>query len=410
MASSHTHNIGSPYNIQSVQQPTDEFQTLRNIIISSAHAVHDTYAGFIAPFLPFLIERLSLMKVEAGVFLLFYQGASILQPIIGHLGDRTNLRKFALVMPAITGITLSLLGTAPTYFIAIMYSLLAGISSASLHAILPALVGSLSGRNVGKGMSFWMVGGEIGVMIGPLLVTIVVSTFSLEATRWLMIPGILMSVVLSFLLKNLPYQNTNNNQTKAPLKTMTVIMLPLAGMIVMRSVLRTASEIYMPIFLLEKGASLWLAGISLTILQGFGVLGTIAGGFLKDKFGFKSVMLLSTIIASIGMIAFVLSNGALQIFNLAVMGIFSMMVLPVGLAYVQEQFPENRSLANGFYLAILFAINAVGGVLTGFLYDQFGGFTTFLWSGFIGFLGIPFILLLPRDSDTVTLEKRKSGS
>lgn len=350
------------------------------------------------------------MKVEAGVFLLFYQGASILQPIIGHLGDRTNLRKFALVMPAITGITLSLLGTAPTYFIAIMYSLLAGISSASLHAILPALVGSLSGRNVGKGMSFWMVGGEIGVMIGPLLVTIVVSTFSLEATRWLMIPGILMSVVLSFLLKNLPYQNTNNNQTKAPLKTMTVIMLPLAGMIVMRSVLRTASEIYMPIFLLEKGASLWLAGISLTILQGFGVLGTIAGGFLKDKFGFKSVMLLSTIIASIGMIAFVLSNGALQIFNLAVMGIFSMMVLPVGLAYVQEQFPENRSLANGFYLAILFAINAVGGVLTGFLYDQFGGFNTFLWSGFIGFLGIPFILLLPRDSDTVTLEKRKSGS
>lgn len=395
MAGSHAHNIDI-INTNTAAKPPDEFQTLKTIIISSAHAIHDTYAGFIAPFLPFMIERLSLMKVEAGVFLLFYQGASILQPFIGHLGDRINLRKIALVMPAITGITLSLLGTAPTFFIAIMYSLVAGISSASMHAILPALVGSISGKQIGKGMSFWMVGGEIGVMIGPLLITLVVTTISLEATRWLMIPGILMSIILSLLLKNLPdHNNGNNHQVKAPIKEMTAIMLPLAGMIVMRALLRTASEIYLPVFLLEKGAGIWLAGISLTILQGFGVIGTIAGGFLKDKFGFRTVMVLSIIIASLSMIGFVYTNRAMQIVNLAVMGTFSMMVLPVGMAYIQEHFPNNRSLANGYYLATLFAINAVGGVATGFLYDQFGGFNTFLWSGIAGFLGVPFIFMLP---------------
>jgi FSR family fosmidomycin resistance protein-like MFS transporter len=75
-----------------------------------------------------------------------------------------------------------------------------------------------------------------------------------------------------------------------------------------------------------------------------------------------------------------------------------MVVLPVGLAFVQESFPNNRSLANGFYLAIVFALNAVAGVTTGFMYDKIGGNSTFLVSGLISFLGIPFIFLLPKES------------
>jgi FSR family fosmidomycin resistance protein-like MFS transporter len=77
-----------------------------------------------------------------------------------------------------------------------------------------------------------------------------------------------------------------------------------------------------------------------------------------------------------------------------------MMVLPVGMSFIQEQFPENRSLANGYYLAMLFGINAVGGVVTGFLYDQIGGYQTYLWSAPIGLLGIPFVFLLPREKAT----------
>ena len=206
----------------------DKFQTLKTLTVSSAHVVHDTYAGFIAPLLPYLIERMSLLKVEAGMFLFLYQGASVLQPVIGHLGDKTNLRKYALVMPAITGICLSLLGVAPKYYIGLMLCLIAGLSSASMHSILPALVARLSGKHVGKGMSFWMVGGEIGIMLGPLLVASVISIFSIKATPWLMIPGIVVSVALSILLRNMPHHNINpNQQAKIPKKELLAIMLPL---------------------------------------------------------------------------------------------------------------------------------------------------------------------------------------
>ncbi len=178
-----------------VKKPIEEnFQSLKAVIVSSAHVVNDTYAGFIAPLLPFLIERMSLLKVEAGVFMLLYNGVSVLQPVIGHMGDRTNLRKYAILMPAITGIVLSLLGIVPTFYLGLLLCLIGGFSSASMHAILPSLVAKLSGNHVGKGMSIWLVGGEIGFMMGPLLIASVISLFGIKATPWLMVPGIAVSI------------------------------------------------------------------------------------------------------------------------------------------------------------------------------------------------------------------------
>ncbi len=398
MASSHSAHISVVAETRPAAGESPHFQGLKTAIVSSAHAIHDTYSGFIAPLIPYLIERLSLLKVEASIFLFLYQGISILQPVIGHWADRINLRKIALFAPAVTGIFLSLLGTAPTYQIAMLYCLIAGVSSAALHAILPALVGTLSGKQLGKGMSFWMVGGELGVMFGPIIITAVIATTSIKYTPWLMIGGILVSVLLNFLLKGIPHHNSAKNGGQAiPAKELLAIMLPLGLIIIMRSLLRSSSEIYLPTFLKENGAGVWLSGASLSILQGFGVLGVILGGYANDRYGFRVVMLLSILFAGLSMLVFVSTSGLVQILSLTVMGAASLMVLPVGMAVVQKEFPENRSLANGIYLALLFAINAIASVVTGFMYDQIGGHQTFLITGLVSFLGIPFIFLLPAE-------------
>jgi FSR family fosmidomycin resistance protein-like MFS transporter len=213
-----------------------------------------------------------------------------------------------------------------------------------------------------------------------------------------MIPGILVSVFLSLLLKNMPHHNLNTKiSDKVPVKELSAIILPLAGFIAMRSILRTTTEIFLPVFLLEQGVNPLLAGSSVSMLLGFGVLGTLAGGSFKDRFGFRTVMIGSVTFSSLGMFVFTISRGIFQIVGLAIVGTASMMMLPIGLAYVQENFPNNRSLANGLYLAAMFGINAVAGVITGFLYDTFGGHNTFLWSGFINLFGIPFMFFLPNE-------------
>ncbi len=195
----------------------------------------------------------------------------------------------------------------------------------------------------------------------------------------------------------MPHHNSDTGHvSKIPTKELAAIMLPMAGIILMRSLLRTASEMYLPIYLIEAGVNQFLAGSSVSLILGFGVLGTILGGFLKDRYGFKKVMVLSVLVASISMVSFSRTSGIIQVASLALVGTTSMMILPVGFAYVQENFPNNRALANGFYLAIIFALNAVAGVITGFLYDKIGGNSTFLVSGLVSFLGLPFIFLLPK--------------
>jgi FSR family fosmidomycin resistance protein-like MFS transporter len=265
-----------------------------------------------------------------------------------------------------------------------------------MHSILPVLVSSYSGKEIGKGMSYWMVGGDIGIMVAPLIVTAVITTSSTSALPWLMIGGIVISLLLNFLLKDEPYVKSNNGEHKSiPIKDLLAIMLPLAGIISMRSILRSSTTIYLSVYLIEKGANVWLAGSALSIVQAFGAVGIILGGIAKDRYGFKPAMMFSVICSSVGMLLFIFSSGALQIVALALLGGSLMMILPVAMATVQENFKENRSLANGIYLALLFAINALAGVLTGFLYDQLGGFTTFLIGGLLSFLGIPFVFMLP---------------
>jgi Arabinose efflux permease len=343
------------------------------------------------------------------LFLFLYQGVSILQPVIGHWADRVNLRKVALIGPAVTGIFLSLLGTAPSYPVALLYCLLAGFSSASMHAVLPALVGTYSGKSVGKGMSFWMVGGELGVMVGPMIMTAMIATRTLHLSAWFMAGGIAISLILNYLMRDEPYVIVNNKASHSiPAKKLRIVMLPLGCIVLLRALMRTAAEIYLPVFLLENGAGVWFAGISISILQGFGVLGVVLGGFANDRFGYKPVLSGSLVFSGLGMLAFVFTAGAARIASLAVLGTTSMMMLPIGMAIAQENFPENRSLANGIYLAMVFAINALVGVLTGFLYDQIGGQWTYTIGGLVVLLALPFVFLLPKREKKYTITQEES--
>jgi len=381
----------------SAEKEVGEFPLLKTILISCAHLTNDTYSGFVSPLIPFLIVNMSLMKVEASLFLFFFQGLSILQPVIGHLADRYDLRKVALFAPAVTGIFLSLLGNASTFPIALLYCILAGVSSATVHAILPALLGSYTGKHVGKGISFWMSAGDIGFIIGPLINTAVVATYSTKAAPWLMIGGIVVSILLNIFFRNEPQPVETNGQHKTiPTGQLIRFMLPMGGLILMNSLLRSSISNYLPVYLTEAGAGVWFSGASVSIMQIFGLVGIALGGMGKDRFGYKSVMMASIELSSGGMLLFVFSDGLLRVAALAILGIALLLLMPVAMATVQEFFPQNRSLANGIYLALLFGITAVTGILSGYLYDRLGGQTSFLIGGLVSFLALPFVLMMPK--------------
>ncbi len=394
-----------------IQQETNSaFQTGRVLAVTSGHLTHDLFPAFLSPLLPLLIEKLSMTRAAAGALMLFIQGPSLIQPLVGRLADRVNLKYVVILAPAVTATAMSLVGIAPTYAWLTLFLTIVGISSAIFHSVGPALAGSFSGNRLGKGMSIWMVGGEIGRMLGPLLIVAVVSTLTLEGSAWAMIAGWLASFVLYILLRDipvaLPAAADGVQDWRAALREMNSIMLPLILLVVVRSLMMNAMQIFLPTYMTEAGAGLWMAGAAATIYSGASVLGTLLGGSLSDRLGRRQVLMISLITTPLLVLAFLRSEPiVLRMLLLFGAGLMTGPATPVVLAVVQEKFPEKRSFASGIYMAASFVIRSLASVLLGALGDWFGLGTAFTISAIVMVFGIPLVRMLPKK-----LEMEENGT
>jgi len=374
------------------------FQAGRVFTISFGHALHDTYTAFLSPLLPTFIANLALSKTEAGLLSLFMQAPSLLQPFIGHLGDRVNLRYLVFAAPALTAVMMSLLGVAPNYATLVLLLVVTGFSSAGLHAVGPVIAGRLSGRRLGQGMSFWMVGGELGRTVGPMVIVAAVRLLTLQGTPWLMLGGLLGSAILYIRLRDVPGRPSTVDAQPAwgqALRSMGPLLLPLTGIIIVRAFMVMALTTYLPVFLSEEGANLWFVGASLTVLQSAGVAGAMLAGPLSDRISRRTLLAVSLLVAPLLMLAFLQARGWVQIPLLLLLGFAAISVNPVFMALVQESFPQNRALANGIYMALNFVLSSAVVVILGTLGDRFGLRPAFTASAFISLLGLPLIFLLP---------------
>jgi FSR family fosmidomycin resistance protein-like MFS transporter len=381
----------------------ERFQADHVLTVSAGHAVHDTYTAFLPSLLPVFIENLFLSNAEAGLLTVFMQGPSLLQPFIGHLADRVSLRTLIILAPGVTAVVMSLLGIAPTYGAVAILLVVVGLSSASLHAVGPVVAGNLSGKSLGRGMGFWMVGGELGRTLGPIVIVSAIQLLTLRGTPWLMIAGLLTSAFLYLQLGDVPDRPHHVGQAspwRQALRAMGPLLIPLTGIVAVRSFMVSALTTYLPTFLRQEGADLWLAGASLSVLEAAGVVGALLGGSISDRLGRRVVLFVSLLTAPFLMLAFLAVDGWPQLLLLLMMGFVALSVTPVVMAIVQEGSPENRALANGVYMALSFTIRSGIVVAVGALGDWLGLRWAFTASAVIPLLGVPFVLLLPRERST----------
>jgi FSR family fosmidomycin resistance protein-like MFS transporter len=95
------------------------------------------------------------------------------------------------------------------------------------------------------------------------------------------------------------------------------------------------------------------------------------------------------------LLAFVYSPSWLVVPLLIALGLASLSTQPVLLALVQDQFPVNRALANGIYLAITFLLQAAAIWAIGALADSTSLTTAYTASAVVALLSIPAVYWLP---------------
>jgi FSR family fosmidomycin resistance protein-like MFS transporter len=378
----------------------DDFQLGRVLTITAGHASHDTFTSMLAPLLPLFIQNFSLSKTEAGLLSMFALGPSLLQPFVGHLSDRMDLLPLLVLAPTCTALAYGLLGRAPSYAALAVLLLLAGVSAAVFHGVGPGLTGRLSGRRLlGRGMALFMLGGELGYSLGPLLVVTVVQYVGLRRTPWMTVVGVVGSLLLFVRLRGIPFQAANQDAAPAALwdalRHMRPVLLPVIGLVALRSFALCALGSFLPTYLSETGTGFWLAGASLTVYQGAAAVGVVLGGTLSDRLGRRSILLFSMLSTPALLLLFLRLSGAAQLAMLALIGVIIVTFDPVTMALVQENYTENRALASATFLAMLFIVRSLAVVIMGAVADRLGLRWAFAASAYIFVLGAPLVFLLP---------------
>jgi FSR family fosmidomycin resistance protein-like MFS transporter len=383
-------------------QKTNTFQTENVVIISVAHMVHDIYTAFLAPILPLIMEKLGMTYAQAGLLSVIQRAPSLLNPFVGIIADKANVRYFIIIFPLITAVCMSLLGLAPSYTVIAILLFIMGISSTLFHVPAPVMIAEVAADKIGRGMSLYMLGGELARTIGPLVILGAVSLWGLEGTYKLIPFAFVASLILFVKLKNIKISDKfkkvkKENRARETFMNLLPLFITLGGIIFFRSFMKGALTTFLPTYLHLNGTSLWMAGISLSVLQGAGAAGTIVAGILSDRIGRRNMMIIISIASPALMWLFIISDSFFILPILLFLGFFLFATGPVMLAVVNNLQTDRPSFVNGIYMTLNFSISALTIMLTGLSGDILGLATTYKLAALLALFSIPFTLRL---SDT----------
>jgi FSR family fosmidomycin resistance protein-like MFS transporter len=377
------------------------FQTGKVMLVSFGHLVHDTYSSFLSPLLPLLIERFAMTYSMASFMGMLQRLPNLANPFLGLLADRKGMRWLVIVSPGLTAVAMSLIGVAPSLTVLAVLLLVTGICSAMFHVPTPVMIRQVSGTEIGRGMSWYMFGGEIARTVGPLMALGAVSLWGLEGT-WKLIPfGLAASVLLYFRLRKIRFAEHTTNQAdikglRETFRHSMPFFILLIGMTFFRSIMRAALTTFLPTYMTLQGESLWTGGVFLSVLELSGAAGTLFWGYYSDKIGRRKALLIIVYSAPVLMFLFSVLEGWLALPVLALLGFFLLGTTPILLALTQDRGGERPAFFNSIFLTVSFASEMASLVIAGGLADWVGLQTTFHISAIAALGAIPFVSLLKK--------------
>ncbi|MFA6226724.1 MAG: MFS transporter [Methanoregula sp.] len=164
--------------------------------------VTDIYMPVLPAILPLLIANNGYSYLAAGLLVTAYNiTSSCTQPVIGWLSDTKGLTISVSISLFISAIFVALMGIAHNHYLIMAFAILAALGHACFHPTALTIVSRLcSCENRGRITSYFVVGGNLGYAIGPVLAGVLVWWLDLPGLLLLIIPAAIMIMVLRHLL------------------------------------------------------------------------------------------------------------------------------------------------------------------------------------------------------------------
>lgn len=373
--------------------------------LCAGHLSADLSQGALPAILPFLKDAHQLNYTQlGGLVFAMSVASSVVQPMFGYYADRISLPWLMPVGLLLTGLGISLVGVAPSYWLILLVVSVCGLGVAAFHPEAARLANRVSGENKATAMSIFSFGGNAGFALGPLLLTGALLWLKMPGTLLLALPCLCMALLLVMQARSFvapaPALSAGGKAQKimaAPVPDQWGAFSWLTVAIICRSVMFYALLTFLPQYWIHSLHQSKAGGeLSLTILFTIGALSTLLGGRIGDRVGYRKLMI-------VGFALFIpLFFLFLHYPNVIAA---TALLIPIALTYYapfssmvvlgQQYLPNRIGLSSGVTLGLSVSIGGAMAPLLGRLADTHGIHAALLVVAVLPILAVLVALTLP---------------
>jgi len=264
------------------------------------------------------------------------------------------------------------------------------------------IASSVEEEDRGKAFGLEGAGDNLGAFVGPIVAVLLLISLQLDV-RWMfylaVIPGL-----LAFLMVLLVHEQRADVTLKSKIDInlrqfpksywMYLLAMALFG-------IGNSSNSFLILHTKDIGASL---EATILIYAGFNLVAALISypaGFLSDRLGRRTVLLLSFVIFFVTYLGLALSRNVVMVAALFVAyGLYQGIFRSVGKAFASDFVPDDlRASAVGWYSTTVGLLQLLSSIVAGLLWDRIGHAAVFFYGAIFAVVGsVALLVLVPRSA------------
>ena len=347
-----------------------------------AHFSHHVGNSLLVPLLPLMRESFALSYAQVGLLATgFHVGNGLANTPWGLIADRLGPRPVVICGLLFTGLAIAAVGAAPSYVVLLLLLAVLGIASGAYHPGATAiLAGSFAPRARATAIGLHITVGHTAFVLVPLVAVLLVDVGGSWRTpyQWLSVAPLLAGALL---WRRLPsgiareVQFATGRSVVESLRGAVRSLGPIIVLSLLFQVVVSALFSFLSLYLVDaRGFSPAAAAGSISILLLFAVASPVLGGWLADRLGRISVIVVGLIGVGPSVLALSLAPVEAIVVPLGLLGLTLAMRQSATEVLVAELAPAHgRALVLGVYYT---------------LGQEFGGLAAPLLGALAGLVGI----------------------
>jgi MFS transporter, FSR family, fosmidomycin resistance protein len=368
-------------------------------LLALGHLCVDTNQGAVSAILPFIKSAQGLSYTAAGALVLVMNlTSSVIQPLFGYLADRRSRRWMLPLSVLLAGLGMGLTGWAGNYWTVMLLLIVMGLGIAAYHPEGYRSAASVAGSRKATGISWFSVGGNAGIALGPPMITFLIVRFGLSGSVGMILPALIVSLLLLMASPHLSSDRLTarpTGQVRALEKQRPGAMALLIVVVALRSWMQLGFSTYIPFYYLDylKASPETVASL-LFVFLGAGAVGTLIGGPIADRIGARRFVIWAFLLTVPLGILFLKASGALAFVTLGLFGAVSVATFTTTVVLGQAYLPRNPGMASGLIVGFALGTGGMAVTLLGRIADAYG-VPAVLWISalmpILGFIAATFL-------------------